>query len=40
MYNVKALRPKNSKMNKEKLINNKFNKLINWKEAVKEYINS
>lgn len=37
-YPTKATRPMNSKMNKEKLVNNRFRKLRNWKEAVKEYI--
>ena len=37
-YSTKAKRPTNSKLNKNKLIDNGFRKLPSWKTAVKEYI--
>lgn len=37
-YPTKANRPMNSKMSKDKLINNGFKQLRSWKEAVGEYI--
>lgn len=37
-YQTKATRPKNSKMSKQKLIENGFNTLRNWKEAVSDYL--
>ena len=37
-YSTMAARPMNSKMSKNKLIKNEFNKLDNWKESVKKYI--
>ena len=39
-YKTKAKRPMNSKMSKEKISENGFNKLRNWKDAVKEYISN
>ena len=39
-YKTKAKRPMNSKMSKEKIVENAFNKLTNWKDAVKEYISN
>ena len=39
-YPTKAKRPKNSKMNKNKLTDNGFSLLRDWKEAVKEYIHN
>lgn len=36
-YPTKANRPINSKMSKDKLINNGFKQLRSWKEAVREY---
>ena len=38
-YATKAARPINSKMSKQKLINNKFKRLSNWKSALANYIN-
>lgn len=37
-YPTKAKRPMNSKMSKNRVYNNKFNKLRHWKEAVNDYI--
>lgn len=37
-YPTKAIRPMNSKMSKSKLEQNGFNKLRNWKEAVRDYL--
>jgi len=37
-YPTPAVRPKNSRMSKQKLIDNGFNKLPSWKDAVKRYI--
>lgn len=37
-YPTKAVRPMNSKMSKNKLIDNGFNKLRSWKDAVDEYL--
>lgn len=37
-YATKALRPMNSKMSKQKLKDNGFKKLRNWKDTVQEYI--
>lgn len=39
-YSTKAARPMNSKMSKNKLSKNEFNKLDNWKESLKKYINN
>ena len=39
-YSTKAARPLNSKLNKDKLTNNGFNKLTTWKESLKEYIHN
>ena len=39
-YKTRAKRPMNSKMSKEKISENGFNKLRNWKDAVKEYISN
>lgn len=37
-YPTKAVRPKNSCMSKDKLIQNGFNKLPSWQDALKRYI--
>lgn len=37
-FPVKAKRPKNSRMSKEELIKNGFNKLPSWQDAVKRYV--
>lgn len=37
-FPAKAKRPKNSRMSKEKLIKNGFNKLPSWQDAVKRYV--
>ena len=37
-YPTKAVRPMNSKMSKEKIITNNFNKLRLWKDSLREYI--
>ncbi len=37
-FPVKAKRPKNSRMSKEKLVKNGFNKLPEWQDAVKRYV--
>lgn len=39
-YPTKAKRPKNSRLSKEKLIENGFDKLPSWKDAGKRYIES
>ena len=39
-YPSKARRPMNSKMSKDKLSKNEFNKLNNWKESLEKYINN
>lgn len=39
-YPTKATRPMNSKMSKNKLSKNEFNKLNNWKESLEKYINN
>ena len=39
-YPTKAKRPINSKMKKNKLSKANFNELRNWKDALKEYINT
>lgn len=38
MYPTKAKRPFNSRMCKNKLVENGFNKLRNWEDAVKDYL--
>lgn len=40
MYPTKAKRPFNSKMSKNKLIENEFKMLRHWKDALKDYINN
>jgi dTDP-4-dehydrorhamnose reductase len=37
-YPTRAVRPKNSKMSKQKLVNNGFNKLPSWQDAVGQYL--
>ncbi len=37
-FPVKAKRPKNSRMSKEKLVKNGFNKLPAWQDAVRRYV--
>lgn len=37
-FPVKAKRPKNSRMSKEDLVKNGFNKLPSWQDAVKRYV--
>ncbi len=37
-FPVKAKRPRNSRMNKDKLVKNGFNKLPSWKNAVARYL--
>lgn len=37
-FPVKAARPKNSRMSKEKLVKNGFNKLPDWQDAVHRYL--
>lgn len=37
-YPTKAKRPKNSRMSKDKLVENGFNRLPNWEDAVERYI--
>lgn len=37
-YPTRAVRPKNSRMSKQKLINNGFEPLQDWKKATKHYI--
>lgn len=37
-FPVKAKRPKNSRMSKEKLVKNGFNKLPEWQDAVRRYL--
>lgn len=37
-YPTKAKRPNNSRMSKQKLINNEFHMLPHWQDAVKRYI--
>lgn len=37
-FPVKAKRPKNSRMSKEELVKNGFNKLPSWQDAVKRYV--
>lgn len=37
-FPAKAKRPKNSRMSKEKLVKNGFNKLPSWQDAVKRYV--
>ncbi len=37
-YPTKAVRPKNSRMNKEKLVKNGFNKLPAWENALKRFL--
>lgn len=38
-YGAKAARPKNSRMSKEKLVQNGFSKLPTWQDALKRYMN-
>lgn len=38
-YPTRALRPKNSRLSKEKLVRNGFNKLPSWTDAIYNYIN-
>lgn len=37
-FPAKAKRPKNSRMSKEELVKNGFNKLPSWQDAVKRYV--
>lgn len=37
-YPTKAIRPMNSKMSKQKLLESRFNIIRNWKDAVSEYL--
>lgn len=37
-YNAKALRPKNSRLNKSKLVENGFNKLPSWQDALDRFL--
>lgn len=37
-YNAKAPRPKNSRMSKDKLVENGFDRLPEWKDALKRYL--
>lgn len=37
-YPTPAVRPKNSRMSKQKLLDNGFNQLPSWKDAVKRYV--
>lgn len=38
-YPTRAVRPKNSRMSKQKLIENGFNPLSKWQDALKHYLN-
>ncbi|OIJ11250.1 dTDP-4-dehydrorhamnose reductase [Anaerobacillus alkalilacustris] len=38
-YPTRAVRPKNSRMSKQKLIDNGFEPLPNWQDALKHYLN-
>lgn len=38
-FPAKAKRPSNSRMSKEKLVENGFNKLPDWQDAVRRYLN-
>lgn len=38
-YPTRAVRPKNSRMSKQKLIDNGFKPLPNWQDALKHYLN-
>ncbi|MFD1851264.1 dTDP-4-dehydrorhamnose reductase [Oceanobacillus bengalensis] len=38
-YPTKAARPKNSRMSKDNLVKNGFNKLPKWQDALKHYLN-
>ncbi|GGM31837.1 NAD(P)-dependent oxidoreductase [Paraliobacillus quinghaiensis] len=38
-YPTRAVRPKNSRMSKQKLIDNGFKPLPNWRDALKHYLN-
>lgn len=38
-YPTRAQRPKNSRLSKDKLEENGFNRLTNWKQALENYIN-
>ena len=37
-YNAKALRPKNSRLSKAKLVENGFNKLPSWQDALDRFL--
>ncbi len=37
-YAAKAKRPENSRMNKQKLVDNGFEPLPDWKDALKRYL--
>ena len=39
-YPTKATRPKNSRMSKNKLVENGFNRLPNWEDAVERYVST
>ena len=39
-YPTKAVRPKNSRMSKDKLVENGFNRLPKWEDAVERYLRS
>ena len=38
-YPTQAIRPKNSRMSKQKLIDNGFEPLLTWQDALKQYLN-
>jgi dTDP-4-dehydrorhamnose reductase len=38
-FPTRAIRPKNSRLSKDKLVENGFERLPNWKDAVQRYIN-
>lgn len=39
-YPTKAVRPKNSRMSKDKLVKNGFARLPKWEDAVERYVNT
>ena len=39
-YPTRAVRPKNSRMSKQKLVDNGFNPLPTWQDAVARYLQS
>ena len=39
-YPTKATRPKNSRMSKNKLVENGFNRLPSWEDAVERYVST